>query len=161
MLGTMSDEHSGRAGQHPVNPARSPGSTPAAPGAGAAPAHKPPARLVKLTSPLARQLAGRRWFPLWAVVRHRGRRSGKDYAIPVAVIATPSTFVVGLPWGPQTNWVRNVLVAGGCVIRWKAQEYHVTEPRVVGPGVAIAAAKPLQGKLIRRAGIKNFLEVQR
>ena len=114
-----------------------------------------------MTNPLARQLAGRRWFPLWAVVRHRGRRSGEDYAIPVAVIATPSTFVIGLPWGPQTNRVRNVLAAGGCVIRWKAQDYHVTQPRVVGPDVATAAAKPLQGKLIRRAGIKTFLEVRR
>lgn len=73
-----------------------------------------PPRLVKLTSPIARKLAGRRWFPLWAVLRHRGRRTGHEYAIPVAVLVTPATFVIGLPWGPTTNWVQNVLAAGGC-----------------------------------------------
>ena len=122
---------------------------------------KPPAKLVKLTSPLALRLAGRRWFPLWAVVRHRGRKSGKDYSIPVAVIVTPNSFIIGLPWGPKTNWAQNVLAAGGCAIRWKAQDYQVTNPRLVGSDRAVAAANRLEGKILRRTGMKDFLEVQR
>ncbi len=126
-----------------------------------APAAKAPARLVKLTSPVARQLAGRRWFPLWAVLRHRGRRSGHEYAIPVAVLVTPRTFVIGLPWGPQTNWARNVLAAGGCVIRWKARDYQLTGPRLVGPEVALEAATGLQRHIIQRVGFRHFLQLQR
>jgi hypothetical protein len=71
----------------------------------------PPAAIVKISNPVARLLAGHRWFPLWAVLHHRGRKSGKDYAIPVAVMATPDTFVIGLPWGVRTSWVQNVIAA--------------------------------------------------
>ena len=125
------------------------------------PTTKPPARLIKLTSPLARQFAGRRWFPLWAVLHHQGRRSGRAYAIPVAVLVTPRTFLIGLPWGPQTNWARNVLAAGGCTIRWKAVDYRVSAPTLVGPETALAAANRLQRTLIHRTGLQHFLQLQR
>ncbi len=62
-------------------------------------ARKQPPRLVTKFGPVAMLLAGRRWFPPWAQLRHRGRRSGKEYAIPVALLVTPTTFVIGLPWG--------------------------------------------------------------
>src|SRR3954453_22221633 len=66
----------------------------------------PPRGLVNAAEPLARALAGRRWFPLWAVVHHRGRKSGTEYATPVAVVPTsdPALVLIGLPWGPETNW---------------------------------------------------------
>jgi hypothetical protein len=117
----------------------------------------PPARLVKLTSPLARHLAGRRWFPLWAVVRHRGRLSGREYAIPVAVMVTRETFVMGLPWGSSTNWAQNVLAANGCTIRWKAVDYRVTDPRLAGTEVALDAAGRLERVVIRRFGFPALL----
>ena len=41
---------------------------------------------------VALRLAGHRLLPLWAVLRHRGRKSCKEYAVPVAVIG----FVVAL-----------------------------------------------------------------
>ena len=122
---------------------------------------RPPARLVMLTSPLARQLAGRRWFPLWAVLRHRGRRTGHEYAIPVAVLVTPETFVIGLPWGSNTNWVQNVLAAKGCSIRWKGVQYRVTDPQLVGVVVALRAAGGLERVVIRRFGFPAFLQLQR
>jgi deazaflavin-dependent oxidoreductase (nitroreductase family) len=126
----------------------------------AAPA-KPPARLVKLTSPLALRLAGRRWFPLWAVLRHRGRRTGRQYAIPVALLVTPDTFVIGLPWGPDTNWAQNVLAAGGCSVRWKGADFQVTDPRLVGTDVALRAAGRLQRMIITRLSFPAFLQVHR
>jgi deazaflavin-dependent oxidoreductase (nitroreductase family) len=122
---------------------------------------KPPARLVKLTSPLARQLAGRRWLPLWAVVRHRGRRTGREYSIPVAVLVTPDTFVIGLPWGPDTNWAQNVLAAKGCTIRWKAVDYRVTDPQLVGTDVALRVARRFERVVIRRFNFLAFLQLQR
>ena len=122
---------------------------------------KPPARLVKLTSPLAVRMAGRKLFPLWAVLRHRGRKSGKDYAIPVAVLHTPTTFVIALPWGPQTNWARNVLAAGGATVRWKGVEHRVTQPTLVGKEVAMAAANRLERAVIRRSSLGDFLQLQR
>lgn len=122
---------------------------------------KPPARLVRLTSPLARQVAGRRWFPLWAVVHHRGRKSGQAYAVPVAVLVTPTTFVIGLPWGPRTNWAQNVLAAGGCTVRWRGLDHHVTRPELVGRDVALRAAAAWQRPIIGRFDFPAFLQLRR
>jgi deazaflavin-dependent oxidoreductase (nitroreductase family) len=122
---------------------------------------KPPARLVKLTSPLARQLAGRRWFPLWAVLHHRGRRTGQEYAIPVAVLVTPDTFVIGLPWGPKTNWAQNVLAAKGCTIRWRGVDYRVTDPQLVGADVALMAAGRFERVVLSRVAFPAFLQLYR
>ena len=87
------------------------------------------------------RLAGRRFLPLWAVLRHRGRKSGKQYAIPVAVIPTETTFIIALPWGRGTDWVRNVRAAERCTIRWKGADYECTDPMFVDKDVAAAAAR--------------------
>jgi deazaflavin-dependent oxidoreductase (nitroreductase family) len=122
---------------------------------------KPPPFLVKATAPIAVRLAGRRWFPLWAQVHHRGRRSGKDYVIPVAVLATPESFVIGLPWGAKTNWVRNVLAAGGCTMRWKGTDYRVIDPHLVGADVALAATRGVKRAMLKRGSFPAFLQVTR
>jgi deazaflavin-dependent oxidoreductase (nitroreductase family) len=116
----------------------------------------PPRGLVKVTSPVALRLAGRRWFPAWAQLRHRGRRTGTEYVIPVAVLVTPAAFIIGLPWGPQTNWVRNVLAAGGCTILWKGADHHVTSPQLVDAAIAVQAANMLQRAIIDRAKFPAF-----
>jgi deazaflavin-dependent oxidoreductase (nitroreductase family) len=60
---------------------------------------------------------------LWAVLRHRGRKSCKEYAVPVAVISSDAAFIIALPWGRGTDWVRIVRAAGQCTIRWKGVTY--------------------------------------
>ena len=101
---------------------------------------------------MALALSGRRWFPLWAVMHHRGRRSGTPYAVPVAVIPTVATDIVliGLPWGPKTNWARNVLAAGGATLTWKGRGHQLTEPRVIGAAEAAALAKPFFRRVVGR-----------
>jgi deazaflavin-dependent oxidoreductase (nitroreductase family) len=88
-------------------------------------------RLARVTAPLTRAFAGRRFFPLWAVVHHRGRKTGRELAVPVAVQAPPGAFVIVLPWGPGTNWVRNVQAAGGCTIRWRGRDHRATNPEIL------------------------------
>lgn len=92
--------------------------------------------VARMTAPLSRPLAGRRLFPLWAVVRHHGRRTGRAYAVPVAIRVTPESFVIALPWGDHTQWARNVLAAGGCTIRWRGADHLGSEPVVIGPAEA-------------------------
>lgn len=87
--------------------------------------------MARLTAPMVRVMAGRRFFPLYAVVHHTGRRTGRALALPVALLVTPEEFVITLPWGPGTNWVRNVLAAGGCRLRWKGADHQVTAPEVI------------------------------
>lgn len=93
-------------------------------------------RLARVTAPIARVLAGRQLFPLWAVVHHRGRKTGRELSLPVAVRATDDTFLIVLPWGPGTNWVRNVLAAGGCTVRWRGGDHAVVEPELLDRSMA-------------------------
>ena len=102
--------------------------------------------------PVARSLAGRRWFPLWAVVHHRGRRSGTDYATPVAVVPTTdrSLILIGLPWGTTTNWARNVVAADGAIVTWKGRDQSTSAPRIIDAAEASALAKPLFRFVLQR-----------
>ncbi|HEU0181962.1 MAG TPA: nitroreductase family deazaflavin-dependent oxidoreductase [Agromyces mariniharenae] len=113
---------------------------------------KPPRWLLRASDPFALALAGRRWFPLWAVVHHRGRRSGTEYDTPIAIVPTVASEVVliGLPWGATTEWARNVQAAGRAVLSWRGRIEVVDEPRIVGPEVATAMSKPPFRPVVRR-----------
>jgi deazaflavin-dependent oxidoreductase (nitroreductase family) len=123
----------------------------------------PPRWLAKAFEPLATLVAGRRWFPLWAVVHHVGRRSGKTYAVPIAVIPTRSNDIVmiGLPWGTRTNWVQNVLAAGGATLTWKGGEHVVTNPRIVDTDEAVALAKGPVRRVVSSGRFPAFLLLDR
>ena len=112
----------------------------------------PPQRVVRASAPMARALAGRRWFPLLAVVHQRGRRSGTAYETPVAVVPTTraDVILIGLPWGPRTNWARNIVAAGGAPITWKGRMQQTTAPRIVGAAEAAALARPFFRPIVRR-----------
>lgn len=107
-------------------------------------------------------LAGKRWFPLWAIVHHRGRRSGTEYATPIAVVPTvsDSVFLIGLPWGPQTNWARNVVAAGGATLTWKGADHPATEPRLIDGAEAASLTKPILRGVIRRFPLAILLQRQ-
>ena len=108
------------------------------------------------------RLAGRRFLPLWAVLRHRGRKSGKQYAIPIAVIPSETTFIIALPWGRGTDWVRNVRAAGRCTIRWKGADYECTDPTFVDKDVAAAAARGVTRHALQRMDFPHgFIQLNR
>ena len=49
------------------------------------------------------------WMPGLGVVVHRGRRSGSVYQTPVNVFAAQDGYVLALTYGPDTDWVKNIL----------------------------------------------------
>ncbi|MUN08048.1 nitroreductase family deazaflavin-dependent oxidoreductase [Agromyces luteolus] len=112
----------------------------------------PPRRLVIATAPVARALAGRRWMPVWALIRHVGRRSGTAYETPIAVVPTTdaSIVVIGLPWGAATNWARNVVAADGASLRWRGREVGLARPRIVDGAEAARLARAPFSAVLRR-----------
>jgi deazaflavin-dependent oxidoreductase (nitroreductase family) len=114
----------------------------------------------RITDPITRPLAGRRHFKLWAVVHHVGRRSGTQYATPVAIVTTPDGFVIPLPWGERTQWARNVLEAGGCRLQWGGSEYSLVQPQLIGRG----EAEVFFGRVLRLGlsafGMRLFLRLR-
>ena len=121
----------------------------------------PPAA-AKYFNRVALLLAGRRFVPVWAALHHRGRRSGKEYVVPIAVIPTDTTFLIGLPWGRGTDWVRNVRAAGGCTIRWRGADYACSEPEFVDQEVAREAARGVTALALRRGTFpEGFIQLAR
>lgn len=121
----------------------------------------PPAWLVRAFAPVADQLAGKPWFPLWAEVHHVGRTSGAAYTVPVAVVPTPTAFIIGLPWGPKTNWARNVIAAGGCTVTWRGNDYECSEPVVLSKQEVLGQVDGFWQFVLARTGIRSFIRLQR
>ena len=115
----------------------------------------------RLINPLVLRLAGTPIFPLYGVIEHRGRRSGKVLRTPVVVRSTADGFVVPMPWGAGTDWYRNVRAAGGCVVRWKGRTYPVAQPELIADPVAARALfGPILGPLMARLGITHSLRLR-
>jgi deazaflavin-dependent oxidoreductase (nitroreductase family) len=70
------------------------------------------------------------WVPGLGLVVHRGRRSGRSYQTPVSVFPAKDGYVIALTYGAATDWVKNVLAAGGCELRTRGRSIRLTEPRL-------------------------------
>jgi len=75
-------------------------------------------------NPLTRRLA-RSSFGPFTIVRHVGRRSGKQYETPIIVSPVKDGFVIELTYGYDVDWHKNVLAAGGCTMVWHGKEYVI------------------------------------
>lgn len=117
-------------------------------------------RLSRFTSPLTLPLAGKRWNPIFAVVEHRGRRTGRRYAAPVAARRTDGGFVISLAFGAQVDWYKNMLAASGGVIRWRERAYRVTAPERITTATALADFNPVQRLLLRIGGVDGYVQVR-
>jgi hypothetical protein len=60
-------------------------------------------------------------------VQHVGRRSGKTYETPIIVSRVADGFVIELTYGPDVDWHKNVLAAGGCTLVWHGQPYRINQ----------------------------------
>jgi deazaflavin-dependent oxidoreductase (nitroreductase family) len=65
-----------------------------------------------------------------SVVHHAGRRSGTAYHTPVVPVKTDDGFVIALPYGPDADWVQNVLAVGKATITYEGETYEVDRPSV-------------------------------
>jgi deazaflavin-dependent oxidoreductase (nitroreductase family) len=70
------------------------------------------------------------WAPGWAVVIHRGRKSGRTFRTPVWAFRRQDRWVIALTYGSNSDWVRNVLASGGCELEARRRHYQVGAPRV-------------------------------
>lgn len=90
--------------------------------------------------------------PPWAVVVHRGRKSGREYRTPVVGWRVGDQFYIALYYGARTDWVRNVLAAGRAELVRGGRTHSLTAPRVVDtstltelpPSVRLAARPAAQ-----------------
>ena len=80
-------------------------------------------------NPVFRRVAA--WAPGFAMLGYVGRKSGRPYRIPVKVFRHGPDYVVSLMYGPDVEWVKNVVAAGGADLRIRRRTTRLTDPKVV------------------------------
>jgi deazaflavin-dependent oxidoreductase (nitroreductase family) len=111
-----------------------------------------------VTNPIQRLWAGR--LPGFGIVEHVGRKSGRRYRTPLNVFRAPDGFVILLDYGSQTDWVRNVVAAGGGHVVHRGRRYTVADPQLLsdGPGRALLPA-PIRA-ISRLARVDSVLRLR-
>jgi deazaflavin-dependent oxidoreductase (nitroreductase family) len=66
-----------------------------------------------------------------SVIHHVGRTTGRSYAAPVTAEPTDDGFVIALPYGTTSNWVKNVLASGSATIVDEGATHGVDRPEVL------------------------------
>jgi deazaflavin-dependent oxidoreductase (nitroreductase family) len=75
-------------------------------------------------------------LPPWAVIVHRGRRSGRLYRTPVLAFRRGDEMIVALLYGEESDWLRNLRAGAGQLVR-NGHTYAITgAPRLVDTGAA-------------------------
>jgi deazaflavin-dependent oxidoreductase (nitroreductase family) len=110
---------------------------------------------------LGRPLAGTRWLRLYAVLRHVGRRSGRTYEIPIVAFPTIDGFLIPLPFGESTQWLKNLEAAETAGLRRAGHDFAIERPSVV-PLDTLTTELPRPIRFVaRRVGIDQFVRVHR
>ena len=95
----------------------------------------------RATKPLALRSSGTPGG-IASVVRHVGRTSGREYETPVQAVATDDGFVIALPYGLNTDWLKNVRASGSATIVHEGDTYRVDRPEIVPMSAATNALFP-------------------
>jgi deazaflavin-dependent oxidoreductase (nitroreductase family) len=96
-----------------------------------------------------------------SVIRHVGRTTGRAYETPVGAVATDDGFVIALPYGPNTDWLKNVLASGSATIVDEGDTYAVDRPEVVPMAAAGRFFSSQDQRAHRVFGVDQCLRVRR
>ena len=100
--------------------------------------------------------------PPWAVILHRGRRSGRQYRTPLFAFRRGRTLVIALLYGEESDWLRNLRKGGGHVIR-AGRTFSVGPPEVIATraaGSPLARLSPPERAYCRLAEKLALLELE-
>jgi deazaflavin-dependent oxidoreductase (nitroreductase family) len=113
-------------------------------------------RSSRAMKPLILRQAGRAESPT-SVVQHVGRTTGRRYETPVVATEIDGGYAIALPYGPTTDWLKNVLAAGSATLRFRGAVHDLREPRIVGIGLVEDRFAAKERRLHRRFGVRDAL----
>ena len=115
-------------------------------------------RFTRAMRPLAMRSAGKEASST-SVVRHVGRRSGRTYETPVVAVRHDDSFLIALPYGARTDWLRNVRDKGSATIVCKGHAYEVDRPEVIPMAEATSYFRPKEQRMHRQFHVDSALQV--
>lgn len=104
-----------------------------------------------VTNPIQRMWAG--WAPTMGILEHTGRRSGRRYRTPLTVFSTADGVAILLTYGPDRDWLKNIVAAGGGTMRRHGRSFAVVNPRVM---TKVEAAPSVTGVMRPVFGLLPF-----
>ena len=108
--------------------------------------------------PLALRSAGKEGSST-SVVRHVGRQSGRTYETPVVAVPHDDSFLIALPYGKRTDWLKNVLHKGSATIVTDGHTYEVDRPEVIPMTKATAYFRPREQRMHRQFRVDSALQL--
>ena len=111
----------------------------------------------KVANPVVRLVAG--WLPPLAIIRHRGRTTGREFATPVLAFTTPEGLVVGVLYGTTSDWVNNLLVAGHAQVKRRGKVRECRQPRLVSANEGLRLVPAIVRGPYRALGVRNFVQL--
>jgi deazaflavin-dependent oxidoreductase (nitroreductase family) len=73
----------------------------------------------------------------YPVVTHIGRTSGTSYQTPLDAYPTETGYVLVARYGPESDWIRNIMAAGTATIRIEGEEHELDSPRLASQAEAL------------------------
>jgi len=106
----------------------------------------------RITSRFAARLPG------FGILTHVGRKSGRVYRTPVNVFRAPEGFLIALTYGRESEWVKNVLAAGGCELETRRVSYQLSAPTIVHDPTRRRFPVPVR-IVLRLIGANDFMQL--
>ena len=122
------------------------------------PVQKSLRRLTRIMRPLALRSAGKEGANT-SVVRHVGRRSGRSYETPVVAVAHDEEFLIALPYGEDTDWMKNVLAKGSATLLTDGRSYEVNRPEIIPMTEATGYFRQKEQRMHRQFRVDMALRV--
>ena len=98
------------------------------------------------------------WLPGFGILTHVGRKSGRVYRTPINVFRISSGFIIALTYSRNSEWVKNVLAAGGCELKTRGKKYRLFAPTVVHDSTR--RRFPIPARLVLRlVGAEEYMEL--
>jgi deazaflavin-dependent oxidoreductase (nitroreductase family) len=98
------------------------------------------------------------WLPGFGILTHVGRKSGKVYRTPITVFRESNGFIIALTYSSQSEWVKNVLAAGGCELKTRGKKYQLSAPKVVRDPTRQRFRIPVR-VVLRIVGADEYMEL--
>ncbi|KAB7753088.1 MULTISPECIES: nitroreductase family deazaflavin-dependent oxidoreductase [Mycobacteriaceae] len=105
---------------------------------------------IKYINPALRPLSKK--LPGFSVIKHRGRKSGKEFETIVTSYRKGDVLAIGLAHG-KTNWVKNVLAAGEADIHVARRDLHLVNPRILPAGTSDPSLPRIAQIVAKRSGV--------
>jgi deazaflavin-dependent oxidoreductase (nitroreductase family) len=102
--------------------------------------------------------AGKR-CSFFALVKHTGRKTGRQFVTPVRLVQQGDRFTIPLTYGENTDWYKNLMACGSMELQWHGVSYRVGKPELMQVSSAMSDFPLISQVLFLLDGLTAFVRV--